>query len=209
MLKRLTAIAAVSLVSFAASAGTTYGFESITNSNPIDVAIGQSQFTVEVKDGGNFVEFLFKNAGPEASSITSIYWNGENTVPGELRFDAWSTTTPGGVDYSGPQTGGFGADLLIRPSSLGGRVGNGVGPGEDLSAFITGGWGYEQVIDGLNSGGLTLGIQAQAFESGGGEFFTSTDLASVTPSPSVIPSPTAALAGVAIMSLLVCRRRRD
>ena len=54
----------------------TYGFQCITNNSLTDAAIGEAQLFVDVTDpGGDQVLFTFINDGPEASSITDVYFD--------------------------------------------------------------------------------------------------------------------------------------
>lgn len=194
----------------------TYNFGGITNNNPGDVAIGQSQFSVEVKDAGaGSVEFLFMNAGPDAASMVQLYWDDIDDVLNLLT--GWSTTTPTkgspnyGVNFSGGSANpgnlpggnpvGFDADHSIQPKSQGGKSKNGVGAGENVSVYFSTNGSYQDVIDAMDDGGLVVGLHAQAFRSGGSESFTNNRVTG-------IPTPTAAFAGIAMMGLAAVRRRR-
>src|SRR4030042_2649119 len=67
---------ALSLLCTNASAGTTYSFVNITNNDALNAAIGEAQLFVELGDLlGNQVTFTFGNTGPDASSITQMYFD--------------------------------------------------------------------------------------------------------------------------------------
>lgn len=220
MFKQFCTLVASGLIASAASAGATFGFISITNSNPGDAAIGEAQFMVEVKDAGaGSVEFLFTNAGPDAASMVQLYWGDMGGVLSSL--DSWSTTTPEkstpnyGVNYSdmssaspghlpGPNALSFNADFSIQPNNKKGKSKNGVGAGEDVSIFFTTSNSYQDIVDAMSDGSLVIGIHAQAYDSGGSESFKTGGRPGITP----IPSPTAAFAGLAILGAVGLRRRR-
>ena len=214
MLKQLTSLAAAVAFATTASAGASYGFMNITNNNAGDAAIGEAQFVVDVIDAGlGSVEFLFTNSGPYASSMVQLYWDDTTSVLSSL--DSWSTTTPGGVDYSGGSANpsnlpggnpiGFSADFSIEPKNQGGKSTNGVGVNEDVSIFFSG--TYLDIVEAIDNGELVVGLHAQAFRSGGSESFVTGG----TPDPPTttgVPSPTAGLAGLGLLGLMVSRRRR-
>ena len=71
----LWALAFALLIPFQANAAL-YSFYNITNNDAGDAAIGEAQLSVDVTDnGGNQVLFTFLNSGPEASSITDVYFD--------------------------------------------------------------------------------------------------------------------------------------
>lgn len=209
MLKQITSFAVAITFSASAFAGATYSFTSITNNNAGDAAIGEAQFSLEVIDGGALVEFLFGNSGPDAVVMTNLYWDDDANALNSL--NSYSAPTAG-VDYSGGSaTPGHlpGAspsdfqDFSIEPNNP--KPQKGLSPGENVSIFFTATTSYLDVIEALNSGDLTVGVRAQSFTSGGSEGFVTNG----TPTPPTgIPSPSAALAGLGLMGLLVSRRRR-
>jgi hypothetical protein len=207
MLKQITSFVAAITFSASAFAGATYGFTSITNNNPGDAAIGEAQFSLEVIDGGGLVEFKFGNSGPDAVVMTNLYWDDDTNVLTSL--DSYSPVTAG-VDYSGGSaTPGHlpGAapsdfqDFSIQPKNP--KPQKGLSPGENVSIFFTATASYLDVIEAMNAGDLTVGVRAQSFRSGGSEGFVTKG----TP-PTGVPSPSAALAGLGLMGLLVSRRGR-
>ena len=73
-----------------AKAGPTYSFTHIVESGDgatelADGAIGEAQLFVELTDFGTLVEFSFSNIGPEASSITDVYFD-DGTLLGIASF---------------------------------------------------------------------------------------------------------------------------
>jgi len=213
MMKKQTALAATLAFTSAGSvsAGSVYSFEAISNDSLADIAIGEAQFSVEVIDAGTSIEFLFKNAGPEASSMVQLYWEDQSNVLSSL--DSWSTTTPSGVVYeiNGASPGHLPGsnpkinDFAIDPASGGdGKAPNGVGPLEDVSIFFAYNGVYQDVVDALDTGSLKIGVHGQSFDGGGSESFVHTPGGGGTP----IPSPTAALTGLVMFGGLVMRRRR-
>lgn len=160
-------------------AAPTYSFVNITNNNAGDAAIGEAQLFVELFDLGTQVNFAFTNIGPEASSITDVYYdNGsllgiasiDNSDPGvQFSQDANPPDLPGGETVVPPfeVTTGFLADSDEPPPI------NGVNPGEHLGILfnLVGGGTFADVVDELASGELRIGIHVQGFASGGSESF--------------------------------------
>jgi len=217
MLKQITTSLAVALITTSASAGATYGFTHLYEagdgpSQLADGAIGEAQFSVEViEESAGFVRFKFTNSGPDDSSMVQLYWEDTTNVLSSLQN--WSTSTPSGVDFSGgsaspghlPGSSPKIDDFSIQPKSQGGKSKNGVGPNEDVTVRFLYSNSYFDVLEAMDNGDLLVGVHAQSFAGGGSESFVTTG----TPEPPTgIPSPSAALAGAALMGLLVNRRRR-
>ena len=155
------------------------GFYNITNNNPLDAAIGESQLFVDVTDpGSNQVLFTFSNTGPAASSITDVYFDDgvltsvasiDNSDPGvSFSQGASPPNLPGANNVSPPfvTTAGFAfdSDAPTQP--------NGVNPGEELGIlFNLGSNSFADVIASLTNTGLRIGIHVQGFASGGSESF--------------------------------------
>jgi hypothetical protein len=159
-----------------------YGFDCITNTIAGDAAIGEAQLFVDVTeyeyDNGQ-VLFTFANTGPEASSITDVYFddgtllgiasiiNVENFV--EFSQLATPNNLPGGNNVSPPfeVTAGFSADSDAPVQPMG------VNPGESLGIIfdLQEGGTFADVIAELESGELRIGIHVQGFDSGGSESF--------------------------------------
>jgi hypothetical protein len=175
-------VVAALLLAFApasAAPDDTLGFTGICNNNAGDVAIGEAQLYVEVVDiGGGQVEFKFTNTGPEASSITDIYFD-DGSLLGIAQVINGS-----GVDFTQganppnlpcdqnvvppfETTAGFLADSdpPVQP--------NGVNPGEWVSIIfnLQSGKTFADVVSELNTEELRIGIHVQGFASGGSESF--------------------------------------
>jgi hypothetical protein len=191
------------LLSAPASA-VTLGFDCLTGNLAGDCAIGESQLSVELTDqGGGVVQFHFRNAGPQASVISEVYFDDGSLLalstvidgPGvDFEPDASPPNLPGGQNAIPPfqVTAGFLAESVPAPSM------NGVGPAEWVKIQFTlqGGQTINDVIAELTNGDLRIGIHVIAFESGGSESFINTP----------IPEPaTALLVGLGLLGLAARR----
>lgn len=202
------------LLGAAPAHATVIDFGCITNNEAADCATGEAQLTVTVSDpGDDRVLFTFQNAGPDASSITSVHFD-DGTLLGlsgliDADDDALGSFGDPGVDFTGgsaepPElpgadnvgfvtTAGFLADSDVPPPI------EGVNPGESLGVVFeldTGGT-VADVLAELADGTLRIGIFVQAFEAGGSESFVN------------VPEPGAALLlGVGCLGVAAARRRR-
>jgi hypothetical protein len=162
------------------------GFYNITNNNPLDAAIGESQLFVDVTNPvSNQVLFTFGNTGPAASSITDVYFDdgplfsfaglidADDGTGGDAGVDfsqgASPPNLPGANNASPPfvTTAGFAfdSDAPTQP--------NGVNPGEELGILfnLLGSNSFADVIASLTNTSLRIGIHVQGFASGGSESF--------------------------------------
>lgn len=212
------ALAALGGLAAAANAGPIYNFNRITANASTDVA---SQLTVEVNDAGtamgfHLVDFIVRNTGPLASSITDVYFD-DGTLLGIVQIvdsgggvsfsqGASPGNLPGGNAVDFQATAGFMADSdpPVQP--------NGVNPGEWLRIrfALQLGVDYQDTLDaiqlGLEQGGVTgslrFGLHVQGLAGGESDSF-------VNGTPvSVIPLPTAGAMGLAGLALVAGRRRR-
>ncbi len=179
-----------------------YNFFNITNNDAGDAAIGEAQLSVDVTDpGGNQVLFTFLNIGPEASSIADVYFDDNS---GQLLSIASIDNSFSGVSFSegaspgnlpGGNTIGFISDFSADSDPP--AQPNGVNPGEELGVLfnLAGGSSFANVIGGMNSSDLLVGIHVQGFASGGSESF-------VTPIP-----PTVLLLASSLIGLAGIRRK--
>ena len=216
-------IAAVIVLAFAlfcatAQAGPTYSFTHIVESGDgatqlADGAIGEAQLFVELMDLGSQVEFVFTNIGPEASSITGVYFD-DGTLLGIASITNTSglvefsqlvspSNLPGGNNVVPPfvTTAGFSAESDPPTQPLG------VNPGEFLGITfdLQGGGSYDDVLDELDSGILRIGIHVQGYSSGGSEAFVNNG---TTNGNGVIPAPGAIMLGSIGISVVSWLRRR-
>ncbi len=196
------------LLAGAPAGATTIGFDCLTNTFAGDCAIGEAQLTVEVTDqGGNTVRFHFRNSGPEASSISEVYFDDGSLLelstiengPG-VHFvpDANPPNLPGGDSAIPPfeVTEGFLAESVPSP------VINGVGPSQwvKIDFQLQDGRTFADVIGDLTTGELRIGIHVIGFASGGSESFVNVP----------VPEPgTGLLLGVGLVALRWRRQRRS
>lgn len=187
--------------------GVTIGFQCLTQSQPGDCAIGETQFSVNATDqGGGVVRFHFKNAGPAASVLSELYFDDgslltlSNVIDGpgvDFEWDASPPNLPGGENAVPPfqVTEGFLAASVPSP------VVNGAGPTEWVAIEFTlqNGQSFADVISELTTGELRIGIHVIGFASGGSESFINTPI----PEPS-----TALLLGGGLLGMALRRRER-
>jgi len=207
----LTIVATLSIFCLTAKAGIVYSFKQIAEEgdSPIELAdgaIGEAQLFVEVIElTPKQVIFGFTNTGPEACSVTDIYFDDgallgiasiNNSCPG-VSFSQYATphNLPGGNTLIPPfvATEGFSADSDPPVEH------NGINPNEWLGITfdLKSGKTYDDVINNLNSCELRIGIHVQGYASGGSESFVN------VPEPATV---TLLSAGLGIVTLL--RKRR-
>jgi hypothetical protein len=169
----------------ASAAMITLSFSNITNNDPTDAATGEAQLFVDVTDVGvdlDQVKFVFRNIGPDASSITDVYFD-DGTLLGIADIINGSGVafsqgaTPGelvGANNISPPfetTAGFSADSDSPVQA------NGINPNEFLEIVfdLINNQTYASVLDSLDlggaAGGLRIGIKVQGFAGGGSEGF--------------------------------------
>lgn len=174
-LKLVLAGVVVSVFLAGSAEAYTLTFESITNINPTNVAVGEAQMFVDVTDlGGGEARFHFTNIGPEASSITHVYFDDPYGV-----FSGINALDNGpGVNFSIasdinlPYGRGFGFYADDAASALFGLPVNGVDPGEYLGVVMGLSASFEDMTEALLRGELRIvGIKVRGFEDGGWESF--------------------------------------
>ena len=154
-----------------AAQGQNYSFSCVTNNRAADCATGEAQFSLVVSDTGSVVNFTFANSGPGASSITDIYFDWASSAyaltPGVLTDSgagvsfSWGASPP---NLPGGKAISFVADLATDSNNPTQPMG--VNPGEWLNiAFTT----SADLVAGLNSEGLRVGIHTQGYQGGGSE----------------------------------------
>jgi len=205
----------------AALAGPVFGFSNITGNSAVNAAAGESQLSLALADlGSGEVRFDVRNDGPEAMSITTVFFE-DNTLLGFQRLiDADDNGGDSGVDFTpdgpGPQkaspavlpggsaigfdtTGGFLADADTPQRPM-----NGVNPGEELGVVfaLASGLSFQDLEDALGRD-LRVGIHVTAFDDGGSEAFVAPG--HPVPAPATAGLLAAGLLGLA--SVTFWRRR--
>jgi len=185
-----------------ASASITYTFGGITNNDPGDTAIGETQLSMELSDpGGGQAFFTFYNDGPEQSTISEIYFD-DGTL-----LSLAGIVESSGVDFSvggSPPVlpGGNALDPDFETSFMVSADNpapqKGVDPGESIGLLfnLQGGLTYADVVGAIGDGDLRIGLHVINFESGGSEAFTTT----------VVPAPGALILG-SLGTLIVAASR--
>lgn len=200
-MKKLFAIFIIILVTGlpAHASLVTYGFENITNNNPVDAATGEAQFFVDVTNdgvGAGQVAFKFYNIGPLASSITDVYFDdgtllGIASVVDGAGVDFEQGASPG--DLPGGNLVGFSATAGFTADSEPPAQPNGANPGEFVTIIfnLQAGKAFADVINALAldpvvTGSLWMGIHVQGFTGGGSEGFVNGDPGNPIPEPATM-----------------------
>ncbi|MBM9536152.1 PEP-CTERM sorting domain-containing protein [Desulfobulbus alkaliphilus] len=195
-----------------------YTFYTISNSNPVDVAIGESQLFMEVIDLGfdidlnlNQLQFYFTNTGPQQSTITRIFF--DDTDPRSLQFVGQETgfTTVGTVKFTqatnlqpafpNGNSIGFVVDDRYDANNPGPQDGINIGEALGITFNLLGDATYNSIISSLSDGTLRVGLHVTNFASKGSESFVN--------SPNPIPEPTTLLLfGSGLLGLAGLGRRK-
>ncbi len=171
--------------SFVASPASAFqfGFKNITNNDAANKATGENQLFIDVLDaaGGENLNatqawFKFSNVGPNASSITQIYFDNSDVLKNIFSIadsgDGVSFEIPKKIgNLPGGNPVGFQENFSIEPA--GATAPNGVNPGEWVSVLfnLNPGKTLQNVFNDLTSGDLKVGFHVQAFGDGGSEAF--------------------------------------
>ncbi len=198
----------VSLVFIGTTQAERYGFICITNGSISDAGIGEAQLFMDVTpEGDNQVLFTFTNTGPEASSITDIYFDDgtllgiadiDNSAP-DVVFSMQATPSdlPDGNNISPPFVTSVGfsidSDPAVQP--------HGINPGESLGIVfdLKNGGTFANIISELGDDTLRAGIRVQGFDDEGSESFVS-----IVPAP---PAVVLVMIGLALFGGASLRRR--
>jgi hypothetical protein len=186
-----------------------FDFGCITDNSAVNCQTGALQLSVEVLSGpGGQAQFVFRNNGPAAASITDVYFD-DGTLLGiasiangagvDFSQDANPSNLPGGnlISPAFETTAGFSADSNPPVQS------NGVNPGETVTIYFSlqSGGTIADVISELYSRELRIGLRVQGFASGGGESFVN----EVLP----VPLPAAGWLMLSGLGALRVMRRRN
>ena len=192
------------LISLSGEARAELFFTNVTNTIAENVEIGLSQLSVDVTDAGsNQVLFTFSNAGPDASSITEIYFeDGTLLALAEIRDVDLNPVLYPGLDFSQPVTpenppgleGTFDASAVFSVDALH-SPDYGVNPSESLGLLfgLESGKNFQDVLAALTLGftgpvideygdysSLRIAFHVKAFDLGQSETFI------VTPVPGAV-----------------------
>lgn len=163
----------------AASSAEAYSFTCLSQDSLPHCATGQTQLSVQLSSytGPDQVLFTFFNIGPNASSITAVYFDDGGLLGGVaailngpgVSFSQGATppNLPAGRELPRQFQADFAADSNAPTAP------NGVGPGETLGiAFdLEPGKTLENVHLAVLSSQLRIGVHAQGFNPNGSESF--------------------------------------
>ena len=212
LVRTLAAAAVLSAGLSTAAQAQNYSFSCVSNNNATNCATGVAQLGMTVAQGAGFVDFLFTNVGPLASSITDIYWD---WTGGSNVYTAGAITNSSGVSFSwgaSPSnlpggnglTPSFSANLGADSNSP--TQPNGVNPSEWVSFRLL--TSRTTTAADLGSGSLRVGLHVQGFSGGGSESYINRSTTVVAP----VPEPEAyalMLAGLGVVGAVARRKRKQ
>ncbi|MEG4443867.1 PEP-CTERM sorting domain-containing protein [Microcoleus sp. AT9_B4] len=201
-------VAAVSAVSAAPASAFTFG-NIVGGDTPGDAYV--NSFSFDVINQGSSVLFNIKNSGDAAAPsmfISKVLFddNGYLSAPWVNIGNAGQVAFSGGAGNDQlPQGGnGFTTNYAFTRNNGAGNA-FGIQAGESLGLSFTG--NYNNVISGLTSGALKLGLHVQALPNGASDSYISTTSSSNT---EATPEPLTMLAaGAAVGFGTMFKKQRD
>ncbi len=186
-----TALAVLLLSGFAAASIEVCGFIGITNNNPANVAIGESQLTIYCTSANPWsIRIYIDNDGSDECVVTDIYFDCDNmlqlvsiddSLAGvDFTTPAVPSDLPGGNAITPPFTVTAGLSFeAVSP-----ELQYGIGPGETISFLfdIVNGYNKDDVCNAFHSGRCRVGLYVQEFSVPGWESF----VACVLPEPATM-----------------------
>lgn len=208
LLLSLSTIASASVVE---SSSTDIGFLSITNNSGTSSSF-ESGLSLSLSDLGGAVSFVFGNTVGDGS-IANVYFDGL----GLLNFSSATVLSSSGVSFSlggspsnvpSGNTVSFSSDFSVSAANP--KPSNGVNTGETLTVSfdLTSGTSFSDVVSGISSGDLRVGLHVISLGSNS-ESFVST-LRTDT-SVTAVPEPETyamMLAGLGLLGTIARRRNR-
>lgn len=210
--RTLVAAAVLSAGLSTAAQAQNYSFSCVSNNSSTNCATGEAQLGMTLTQGAGYVDFLFTNAGPLASSITDVYWDwtGSSSL-----YTAGAITSSSGVSFSwGASPSNLPSGNGLTPSfsaNLGADSNsptrpNGVNPTEWVSFRLL--TSLTTTAADLASGSLRVGLHVQGFTGGGSESYVNRSTTVVAP----VPEPEAyalMLAGLGVVGAVARRKRKQ
>lgn len=193
----------------------TYNFMCISDNNAGNCATGEAQISVDVTQTdaslSTTVNFIFRNVGSVASSITDFYWDDATSVLLGITniFSSPGTSisagaSPPNIPAPNGVTPSFSASFSADSNPPAAPNGINIGEFVNFSVLMAGGIAFSDVIAAMDSGKLRLGVHVQAFPNGGSESFVN----GVVEPPAPVPLPAAGWLMIAGLGGLAALRRR-
>jgi hypothetical protein len=191
----ISVLCALSVFLPPAYGGMNLGFTCITNSNATNAAIGQAQLSVEITElSTTSVEFLFKNSGPQPSSIAQIYFqtsifDGITSIVNQPGVSFAMGASPANLPGSGNIDPAFQATPGFAVSAAHPAPSNGVNPGEQVGVIcsLKSGMDWADLIGGIATGDLRIGLHTTSIgATSGSEAFVNDTGSNDVPEPATL-----------------------